>query len=49
MRSYTLERGTVNYWVLTLLEDGQPVGGGVGVEGDYDELLELANDFCETV
>lgn len=49
MRSYTLERGTVNYWVLTLFVDGEPSGGGVGAEGDYDELLELANGFCETV
>lgn len=49
MRSYTLERGTVNYWVLTLFEDGQAVGGGVGADVDYDDLVDIATDFCETV
>jgi hypothetical protein len=49
MRSYTLERGTVNYWVLTLYEDGEPVGGGVGTETDYDDLQDVGMDFCETV
>ena len=49
MRTYTLERGLVNHWKLTLFEDGQEVGGGVGAESDYDSLLEVAHQFCETV
>ena len=49
MRSHTLERGTVNYWVLTLLEDGEPVGGGVGAESDYEDLEAAGLEFSETV
>jgi hypothetical protein len=49
MRSYIIERGMNNYWQLTLLEDGEPVGGGVGCETDYDDLVDIATDFCETV
>lgn len=48
VRSYVLERGAANCWQLTLLEDGEAIGGAVGSEGDYEELLGVAEEFCET-
>lgn len=44
-RTFTLERGQVNFWKLTLLEDGVEVGGGVGQEDDYDDLADQGHSF----
>jgi len=46
VRTYTLVPGKANAWKLTLFEDGQEVGGGVGQEDDYQELLDEALLFC---
>lgn len=33
-------------WVLKLYEDGQEMGGGFGLNDDFDLLLEAAEQFC---
>lgn len=45
MRTYTVERGDVNYWCLKLYENGVEVGGGVGAEDDYEALVEDGQSF----
>lgn len=45
MRSYEIVR-TASGWKLTMYEDGEEVGGGVGGHDDYDFLLEQAHEFC---
>jgi hypothetical protein len=45
MRAYDLTP-TVTGWKLTLYEDGQEAGGGVGGPDDFDFLLDQAEDFC---
>jgi len=49
MRSFTLIRHTFHYWKLTLFEDGEEVGGGVGGLSDFDALTDIGLEFCETV
>jgi hypothetical protein len=44
-RTFTVERGKVNFWKLTLLENGVEVGGGVGQEEDYEYLVDQGRDF----
>jgi hypothetical protein len=45
MRTYEIEP-TATGWKLTMYEDGEEVGGGVGGPDDYDFLLEQAAEFC---
>lgn len=33
-------------WTLKLYEDGEEMGGGFGLEEDYDLLLDAAEQFC---
>jgi len=33
-------------WTLKLYEDGEEMGGGFGLNEDYDMLLDAAEDFC---
>ncbi len=33
-------------WLLKLYEDGEEMGGGFGLEDDYDMLLDAAEQFC---
>lgn len=44
-RTFTVERGKVNFWKLTLMQNGVEVGGGVGQEEDYDYLVDQGHDF----
>lgn len=43
-RSYEIEP-VDGGWKLRLLEDGEEVGGGRGDDGDYDDLLDAAEQF----
>lgn len=45
MRTYEIEP-TATGWKLTMYENGEEVGGGVGGSDDYDFLLEQAVEFC---
>ena len=45
MRTYEIEQ-TATGWKLTMYEDGEEVGGGVGGLNDYEFLLEQAAEFC---
>jgi hypothetical protein len=45
MRTYKIEP-TATGWKLTMYEDGEEAGGGVGAPEDYDYLLKQAQDFC---
>jgi hypothetical protein len=33
-------------WTLKLYEDGEEMGGGFGLNEDYDLLLDAAEQFC---
>jgi hypothetical protein len=33
-------------WTLKLYEGGEEMGGGFGLDEDYDLLLEAAEQFC---
>lgn len=33
-------------WSLKLYEDGEEMGGGFGLDEDYDMLLDAAEQFC---
>lgn len=45
MRTYDIEP-TPTGWKLTMYEDGEEFGRGVGGLDDYDFLLQQAMEFC---
>lgn len=45
MRSYEISP-TASGWKLTMYQDGEEVGGGVGGMDDFDFLVEQAMSFC---
>lgn len=45
MRTYELIP-TSTGWKLTMYDDGEEVGGGVGGPEDYDFLDEQGKQFC---
>jgi hypothetical protein len=45
VRTFEIER-TLTGWKLTMYEDGEEAGGGVGGADDYDFLLEQAQAFA---
>jgi hypothetical protein len=44
-RTFEIEQ-TLTGWKLTMYEDGEAAGGGVGEPEDYDYLLEQAQAFA---
>jgi hypothetical protein len=45
IRTFKIQQ-TLTGWKLTMYEDGEEVGGGVGELEDYDFLLEQAQAFA---
>lgn len=45
-RSYEIQPRPDGTWKLTLFEDNEEVGGGVGEQEDYEYLLDQAEEFC---